>query len=195
MSSQAKADSSVRKIVFLGDSLTEGFGVEAENSFPSLIGERVAQANLPFQVVNAGLSGDTSAGGVRRIQWLLRSKIDVLVLALGANDGLRGLSLTATEENLAKIIASVRRKHPEVRVVIAGMLIPPNMGKEYSTAFREVFPRVAKNHKAELIPFLLEGVAGEPELNLPDGIHPNKEGYRIVTENVWQVLMPVLKSF
>ena len=183
-----------RRIVFLGDSLTEGYGVDARFSYPARIQRRIEASEYPFTVVNAGVSGDTSAGGLRRIQWLLRSPIDVLVLALGANDGLRGLSVDSTEENLVATVSAVRRKYPSARILLAGMLVPPNMGDDYAADFQAIFPKVAKKTKSKLIPFLLEGVAGEPELNLSDGIHPNEDGYKLIAQTVWHALEPVLRS-
>jgi acyl-CoA thioesterase-1 len=149
---------------------------------------------LKFSVVNAGLSGDTSAGGLRRIDWLLKRRADVLVLELGGNDGLRGIPVAATKTNLQAIIDRTKQKFPQAQVVIAGMQMPPNMGEEYNSAFRRMFPDLATANRAALIPFLLEGVGGKPELNLPDQIHPTAEGHRIVAENVWKVLKPVLEK-
>jgi acyl-CoA thioesterase-1 len=143
-------------------------------------------------VINAGLSGETSAGGLRRINWLLKRPIDVLVLELGANDGLRGIPAAQTRQNLQAIIDRVKEKNPAVKIIIAGMMVPPNMGADYAGEFQKIFPQLAKQNQAELIPFLLEGVAGIPELNLPDGIHPTAEGHRIVAGTVWKVVKPVL---
>jgi acyl-CoA thioesterase-1 len=147
-----------------------------------------------FEVINAGLSGETSSGGLRRINWLLKREIDVLVLALGANDGLRGISPDVTAKNLQEILNRTREKYPHVKLVIAGMEAPPNMGQDFTAQFRAIFPGLAKKNKAALIPFLLEGVGGVAELNLADGIHPNARGHEIVAENVWRVLKPVLEG-
>jgi acyl-CoA thioesterase-1 len=192
----AAAESPVRpdrKTVFvLGDSLAAGYGLDPSEAFPALLQKKVDAAGLPFEIVNAGVSGDTTAGGLRRLDWLLRRRIDVLVLELGGNDGLRGLTPSATQSNLQAIIERTRAKYPAAEIVVAGMQMPPNLGTEYREAFQKVFPEVARRHHAALIPFLLEGVGGKPDLNLPDGIHPTAEGHRIVAETVWSVLQPVL---
>jgi len=179
-------------ILILGDSLAAGYGVDREEAFPALLQRKIDTAGLKYEVINAGISGDTTAGGFRRIYWLLQRKIDVLVLELGGNDGLRGIAPATTRTNLQTIIERTKAKYPNVKVVITGMQMPPNMGQEYTAAFRKVFPEVAKQNKAALVPFLLEGVGGKPELNLPDQIHPNAEGHRIVAENIWSVLKPLL---
>ncbi len=179
-------------ILFLGDSLSAGFGLDVEEAFPSLIQKKIEQEKLPFKVVNAGLSGETTAGGLRRIDWLLKQKVDVLVIELGGNDGLRGIAPSETEKNLQGIIDKAREKNPDVVIVLAGMQAPPNMGKDYTEKFRAVFPTLTKKNSITLIPFLLEGVAGNPRLNLPDGIHPTAEGHRIIAETVWNTLNPIL---
>jgi acyl-CoA thioesterase I len=184
----------VKTIVVLGDSLAAGLGLDPSEAFPALLQKKIDAAGLGFKVVNAGVSGDTTAGGLRRINWLLKSRIDLLVVELGGNDGLRGISPEATKTNLQMIIDNARQKHPQLQVVIAGMQMPPNMGEEYNLRFRRIFPDLAKRNDAVLIPFLLEGVGGRPELNQPDRIHPNAEGSRIVTENVWKILKPVLEK-
>jgi acyl-CoA thioesterase-1 len=189
----AAADGASRTIVILGDSIAAGNGVDPSESFPSLLQERVRQKGWPYEVVNAGLSGDTTAGGVRRLPWLLKRRIDFLVIELGGNDGLRGIAPAETRANIEKIIALAREKYPEVRIVIAGMQMPQNMGADYNRKFREVFTTVAAEQKTALIPFLLEGVGGKAELNQPDRIHPNPEGHRIVADNVWAVLEPLLR--
>jgi acyl-CoA thioesterase-1 len=181
-----------RNILVLGNSLAAGYGLEPAQAFPALLQEKIDAAGLPFDVTNAGLSGDTSAGGLRRLDWLLKRKVDVLVLELGGNDGLRGLSLEATKTNLQAIIDRVKAKCPNARVVIAGMQMPANMGPEYVKQFRQIFPDLAQANKCSLIPFLLEGVGGRVDLNLPDRIHPTAEGQKIVAENVWKVLEPCL---
>ncbi len=173
-------------ILFLGDSL------DVAQAFPSLIQEKIQQEKLPFKVINAGLSGETTAGGLRRLDWLLKQKVDVLVIELGGNDGLRGIAPSETEKNLQGIIDKMREKNPDAQIVLAGMQAPPNMGKDYTEAFRAVFPTLAKKNSIELIPFLLEGVAGNPRLNLSDGIHPTAEGHRIIAETIWKTLKPVL---
>lgn len=181
-----------KSILFFGDSLTAGYGLEEEESFPSLIQERIDSLGLDYTVINGGLSGETSAGGKGRIDWVLRSDIDVFVLELGANDVLRGLDLDETEKNLRSILDAVKAKHNDIPLIIAGMQAPPNMGAEYTSQFVGIFSKLAKEYKAGLIPFLLEGVAGNPELNLADAKHPNALGQYIVRENVWKVLAKVL---
>ncbi len=181
-----------KTILFFGDSITAGLGVSPEQAFPALIQEKVDAGGLNYKIVNAGLSGETSAGGAARIDWVLRQKVDVFVLELGANDGLRGLEINQTVQNLQSIIDKVKAKYPDVKIVIAGMQMPPNMGQEYTRAFSKIFPDLAKKNNAALIPFVLEGVGGNPDLNQPDGIHPNIEGHQRVAENVWQVLKPLL---
>lgn len=183
-----------RTILFLGNSLSAGFGLDPELAFPALIQQKIDSLGWNFKVINAGLSGETSSGGLRRIDWLLQREVDVLFLELGANDGLRGIPLALTKQNLQAIIDRVRAKNPAVKIVIAGMMVPPNLGVEYARAFRAIFPELAKRNQAALVPFLLEGVGGVPELNLPDGIHPTAAGHRMVAQNVWQVLRPVLQA-
>lgn len=181
-----------KSIVVLGDSIAAGFGVEAAEAFPGLLQERINDRKLPYEVVNAGVSGDTTAGGVRRMPWLLKRKMDVLVLELGGNDGLRGITPKETKANLEKIIDLARKKNPDVQIIVAGMQMPPNMGEDYTREFREVFPAVAKEKQTQLIPFLLEGVGGKAELNLPDRIHPNPAGHKIIADTAWKVLEPLL---
>jgi acyl-CoA thioesterase I len=181
-------------VVVLGDSLASGYGLDPSESFPALLEEKIQAAGYNYMVINAGVSGDTSAGGLRRIDWLLKRRIDVLVLELGGNDGLRGIQPEVTRENLQGIIDRSRQKYPEIQIVIAGMQMPPNMGSEYTEQFQKIFPELASKNKAALVPFLLEGVGGEPGLNQPDRIHPTAEGQRIIARNVWKVLQPVLES-
>ncbi|MCA6073555.1 arylesterase [Fulvivirga sedimenti] len=176
------------RILFFGDSLTAGYGLSEEQAFPALVEKQLQQRGGNYEVINAGLSGETSAGGNSRIDWILRQKIDILVLELGANDGLRGLPLEQTRQNLQSIIDKTRAKNPDVQIVIAGMQVPPNLGEDYASGFRKIFPELAKNNNAVLIPFLLEGVAGDKSLNLPDGIHPNPKGHQIVASNVLKAL-------
>jgi acyl-CoA thioesterase-1 len=181
-----------KTIVVLGDSIASGSGVDLTEAFPSLLAKRIEEKKLPYEVVNAGVSGDTTAGGVRRMPWLLKRKIDVLVIELGGNDGLRGLVPEETRANIEKIITLAREKNPDIRIVLAGMQMPSNMGADYNRKFRDIYPSLAKEKRTELIPFLLEGVGGKAEFNQPDRIHPNPEGHKIVAENVWAVLEPVL---
>jgi acyl-CoA thioesterase-1 len=179
-------------VLFLGTSLTAGLGLDESHAYPALIQEKLDSARIPLRVVNAGVSGETSAGGLRRVDWLLRQPVAMLILELGANDALRGQDLEATRRNLQAIIDRTRAAHPDAAIVIAGMQAPPNLGDRYTSAFRDIFPDLARRNRAALIPFLLEGVAGVPRLNQADGIHPTAEGDSIVAENVWKVLLPVL---
>jgi len=181
-------------VVVLGDSLAAGFGLELSEAFPALLQGQVAKAGLNATVVNAGVSGDTSAGGLRRIDWLLKRAVHVLVLELGGNDGLRGIPVPVTRTNLQAIIERTKQKYPEAKVVIVGMQMPTNMGPEYNASFARIFPELARVNGAALVPFLLEGVAGRPELNQPDLIHPTAEGQQILAENVWKVLRPLLEK-
>jgi len=181
-----------KTILFFGDSITAGYGLSIEEAFPSHVEKILSSQGKKVKVVNAGLSGETSAGGLSRIDWILRQDIDIFVLELGANDGLRGLPLSQTKANLQAIIDKVKAKNPEVSIVLAGMMVPPNLGKEYTTEFRDIYPALAKKNSATLIPFLLEGVAGDDKLNIADGIHPNIEGHKIVGRNVSQILSTLL---
>ncbi|HEX6847390.1 MAG TPA: arylesterase [Chitinophagaceae bacterium] len=181
-----------KSIVFFGNSLTAGYGLSPEQAFPALIQKKIDSLGLPYQVVNAGVSGETSSGGKTRIDWILQQPMDIFVLELGANDGLRGTPLSETKKNLQDIIDMVKAKYPDTKLVFAGMEIPPNMGQAYTAEFRNIYKDLAAQNKMTLIPFLLEGVGGEPDLNQADGIHPNEEGSRIVAENVWRVLEKLL---
>lgn len=187
-----QASSNPKVILFFGDSLTAGYGLSPGEAFPALVEKKCIQNGTPCKVINAGLSGETSAGGLSRIDWVLRQPIDVFVLELGANDGLRGLPLDQTIENLQAIIDKVKKKYPDAKIVVAGMMVPPNLGPEYTTNFRKIFPALARKNDAALIPFLLQDVAGHEKLNLGDGIHPNQEGHRIVANNVYEVLSRLL---
>ena len=181
-----------KTVVFFGDSLTAGYGVEPDEAYPALIQGKIEEAGLAWRVVNAGLSGETTAGGLRRLDWVLRQPVDVFVLELGGNDGLRGIPPGTTRSNLSAMITRIRERHPDVTVVLAGMQMPTNMGPDYTQQFAAVFPEVARETGAVLIPFLLEGVGGVPSLNLPDGVHPTPEGHAIVAETVWRTLRPLL---
>ncbi len=183
---------STKTILFFGNSLTAGYGLDQDQSFPSLIQEKLNSASLEYTVVNAGLSGETTAGGLGRIDWMLKNKVDIFVLELGANDGLRGIKTTATKKNLQGIIDKVKAKYPNCDIIIAGMEAPPNMGEKFTSDFRTLFKDLAKSNNISLIPFLLKDVAGEENLNLPDGIHPNVEGQKIVATNVWETLKELL---
>lgn len=180
-------------ILFYGDSLTAGYGLSTEEAFPSIIGKKLQEKGTPVKVVNAGLSGETSAGGLNRLEWVLKQPIDIFVLELGANDGLRGLPLDQTQKNLQSIIDKVSAKYPKAKIVIAGMMVPPNMGPDYTASFRKIFPELARKNNATLIPFLLQDVAGQEKLNIADGIHPNAEGHKIVAGNVLKIIEPLLK--
>jgi acyl-CoA thioesterase-1 len=181
-----------KTILFFGNSLTAGYGLETEESFPSLIQNKLDSLDLDYEVINAGLSGETTSGGKNRLEWVLNQKVDVFVLELGANDGLRGVPLSETKMNLQAIIDMVRQKNEDTKIILAGMMIPPNMGQDYTAEFQTIFPDLAKQNEIRLIPFLLDGVAGNSELNLEDGIHPTAEGQKIVAHNVWTVLKEVL---
>jgi acyl-CoA thioesterase-1 len=183
---------SLKNIIFFGNSLTAGYGVEGSEAFPALIQEKIDSLKLPYKVINAGISGETTAGGKSRIDWVLRQPVDVFVLELGANDGLRGIPLSETLKNLQAIIDDVKKKYPSAKIILAGMEIPPNMGKRYTDDFRVLYRQLAEKNQTLLIPFLLQGVGGEPELNQADGIHPNVKGHRIVADNVWAVLKDAL---
>lgn len=179
-------------ILFYGDSLTAGNGLAVEEAFPALIQKKLTEKGKAVKVINAGLSGETSAGGISRLDWVLRQPVDIFVLELGANDGLRGLPLDQTQKNLQAIIDKVKTKNPAVKIVVAGMMVPPNLGPDYTTKFQKIFPALAKKNNAALIPFLLQDVAGNEKLNNPDGIHPNVEGHKIVANTVLKVLEPLL---
>jgi acyl-CoA thioesterase-1 len=187
-----QARSSQKVILFFGDSLTAGYGLSPEEAFPSLVGEQLNKQGKLCKVIPAGLSGETSAGGLSRIDWVLRQQPDVFVLELGANDGLRGLPLDQTEKNLQAIINKVKTKYPKTKIVIAGMMVPPNMGPAYTEKFQKIFPALAKKNNATLIPFLLVNVAGNEKLNQADGIHPTAEGHQIVANTITKIIEPLL---
>ena len=181
-------------ILFVGTSLTAGYGIGADFAYPAVIQQKIDSAGLPYRVVNAGISGETSAGGLRRIDWALQQRVSVLVLELGANDALRGLSVDSMKSNLNEIVHRTRAKYPKAKIVIVGMEAPPNLGQTYATSFRDAFRDVAQTNHAVLVPFLLEGVGGRRELNQEDGIHPTVQGQRILAGTVWQYLRPVLRQ-
>lgn len=183
------ANAGTKRVVILGDSITAGYGLDPEEAYPALLQQKIHAAALKYTVVNAGVSGDTTAGGLRRVSWTLgRDGADVIVIALGGNDGLRGISPAETEQNLVGIVEKTRAKNPQVKVVIAGMEMPTNFGADFVASFKAVFPKVAAEQKAALVPFLLEGVGGDEKLNQPDRIHPTAEGQQVVARNVWKVL-------
>ena len=178
----------------MGDSITAGYGIGEDRAFPALIQTKLDNAGFDYRVMNAGVSGDTSAGGLARTNWLLKRPVDIFVLELGANDGLRGHPVNTTHENLTAILEKVKSKYPDAKLILAGMQVPPNLGPDYSKAFRSTFETVAENTGAHLIPFILEGVGGIAELNQADGIHPTVEGHAIIAELVWEHLEPLLEE-
>ncbi len=182
-------------VLFFGNSLTAGYGLDPDESFPGILQQWFDSAGVEVRVVNAGVTGETTATGKNRVEWVLsQQRVDVFVLELGGNDGLRGIPTEETARNLRDIIAVVRNKQPNAAIVLAGMMVPPNMGQEYSADFERIFPDVAASEQVALITFLLEGVAGEAHLNLPDGIHPNREGQRIVAKTVWPFVAPLIEN-
>ncbi|WP_111709520.1 arylesterase [Lutibacter citreus] len=187
-------NSATKTILCFGDSLTAGYGLnDVNDGFPALIQTKIDSLSLGYTVINSGVSGETTAGGKSRINWILNNqKIDVFVLELGANDGLRGVPLKETRENLQAIIDAVLEKNSDTKIILAGMQLPPNMGKDYTTKFKTIFPELAKKNQLHLIPFLLKDVAGIPTLNQADGIHPTVKGQKIVAKNVWAVLKEVI---
>ena len=182
-----------KTIIFFGDSLTAGYGVDPDEAFPGLVQQKITAAKLPWRVVNAGLSGETTAGGLRRLDWVLRQPVDIFVIELGGNDGLRGIAPAASRSNLQAMIDRIRTQQPHVTIVLAGMQLPPNLGREHTREFAAMYPDLATANRLPLIPFLLDGVGGVPSLNLPDGIHPTAEGHEIVARTVWSVIQPLLR--
>ncbi|KIO76113.1 GDSL family lipase [Pedobacter lusitanus] len=191
ITSTAKKDQ-VKHILFFGTSLTAGLGVNPEQAFPALIQKKIDSLHLPYKVINAGLSGETSAAGKSRINWILKQPVDIFVLELGSNDGLRGIPVTETTANLQAIIDRVKEKYPKARLLLTGMQMPPSMGEKYTKPFAAMFPALAKKNNMDLLPFLLKDVGGITRLNQKDGIHPNPEGHQIVAANVWSKLQPEL---
>ena len=191
--STRKKSSATKTILVFGDSLTAGYGLEDVNdAFPSIIQTKIDSLSLGYTVINSGVSGETTAGGKSRINWVLNQKIDVFILELGANDGLRGVPLTETRKNLQAIIDTVLEKNSETKIILAGMQLSPNMGEDYTSEFKTIFPELAKENKLYLIPFLLKDVGGNTALNQADGIHPTVDGHKILANNVWTVLEPLL---
>lgn len=183
-----------KRILFFGDSITAGYGIDKEKAFPALIQQKIDSLGWDYKAVNGGLSGETSAGGLRRVDWMLRQPVSVFVLELGGNDGLRGIDLDATQNNLQKIIDKVEAKYPNAKIVLAGMQVPPNLGPDYTQEFKTMYPDLAEKNNAKLIPFLLKGVGGNPDLNQSDGIHPTTQGHQVVAETVWDTLKPILQD-
>ena len=177
-----------KTILFFGNSLTAGYGVDPSEAYPALIQDKIDSLGLNYKVINAGVSGETTADGNSRIDWILKQPVDIFVLELGGNDGLRGIPLSETKKNLQSIIDKVKAKYPNANIILEGMQIPPNMGPAYTSKFKEIYPELAKENNIGLVPFLLKGVGGDPKLNQRDGIHPTAEGHKIVAQNVWEVL-------
>lgn len=181
-----------KTILFFGDSITAGYGLETEQAFPARIQSKIDSLDLNYSVVNAGLSGETTAGGLRRVDWILQQQVEIFVLELGGNDGLRGIDPENTKKNLQGIIDKVQKTYPNAEIVLTGMQAPPNLGKIYTDEFSNIFYELAEENNVIFMPFILKDVAGNPELNLPDGIHPTAKGHQIVAENLWDVLRPLL---
>jgi len=192
--SDSTSISNTKTILFFGNSLTAGMGLEMDEAFPSLIQDKIDSLQLDYKVINAGLSGETTASGMNRLNWVLKQKTDIFILELGANDGLRGIPLAETRKNLQIIIDRVRQKNQSTKIILAGMMIPPNMGPEYTNEFRDIFPSLAKKNDIFLIPFILENVAGIKDLNQEDGIHPTSIGHKIVANNVWEILQKAIRK-
>jgi acyl-CoA thioesterase-1 len=187
------ANDTAKRIVILGDSITAGYGLDPAEAYPALLQGKITAAHLPYTIANAGVSGDTTAGGLRRIDWAMGKGADVLIIALGGNDGLRGISPEETKKNLLGIIEKARAKNPAIKILLAGMQMPDTMGLDYTTRFKAVFPEAANESKSTLIPYLLEGIGGNEELNQPDGIHPTPQGQQKVAEIVWKILAPEIR--
>ena len=190
--SKKPTQSNKKTIIFFGNSLSAAYGIEPAQGFVGLTAQRIDSLDLPYEIVNAGLSGETTAGGKTRIEWILRQPVDIFILELGGNDALRGIDPDDSYKNLKFIIEKVKGKYPLAKIVLAGMEAPPNLGSDFTSKFRQMYPKLAKEYNASLIPFLLDGVGGIAELNLPDGIHPTPEGHQIVAANVWSVLEDLL---
>jgi acyl-CoA thioesterase-1 len=189
---QAKGQD-VKTILFFGDSITAGLGVDKQQAFPALIQHKIDSLGLHYEVLNGGLSGETSAGGLRRIDWVLQRSIDVFVLELGGNDGLRGIELTSTRENLQRIIDKVQAKNADTKILLAGMQVPPNLGIEYTRAFQAMYPKLAKANNIRLIPNIMDALGGNDELVQSDGIHPTPKGHQVIAHTIWEVLKAYLK--
>jgi len=186
-------ETNTKTILCFGDSITAGYGLDDSNdAFPAVLQQKVDALDLNYTVINSGLSGETTAGGKSRISWILNQEIDLFILELGANDGLRGVPLSETRENLQAIIDAVNKKSPETKIILAGMQLPPNMGQDYTSEFKQIFIDLAKQNNLEFIPFILKDVGGIAELNQADGIHPTVEGHKILANTVWETLKPLL---
>lgn len=183
---------SAKTILFFGDSITAGLGVDQEQAFPALIQNKIDSLGLNYEVINGGLSGETSAGGLRRIDWVLQRDIDIMILELGGNDGLRGIDLSSTKQNLQDIIDKVEAKNPNVEIILAGMQVPPNLGQDYTREFENLYPNLARENNLSLIPMIMDKLGGDQDLIQGDGIHPTPEGHKEISDTVWKVLKPVL---
>lgn len=185
-------DSDAKTILFFGDSITAGLGVDKSQAFPALIQDRIDSLGLNYEVINGGLSGETSAGGLRRIDWTLQRDIDIMILELGGNDGLRGIDLNSTKANLQQIINKVKAKNPDTEIILAGMQVPPNLGQDYTKQFETIYPELAEENDLPLIPMIMDKVGGDEELMQSDGLHPTPEGHKVIADTVWEILRPVL---
>ena len=185
-------NSEEKRILFFGDSITAGLGVDKSQSFPALIQQKLDSAGMNYEVINAGLSGETSAGGLRRIDWVMQKPVDIFVLELGGNDALRGIDLGSTKNNLQQIIDKVQEKYPEVQIFLAGMQVPPNLGQEYTSNFQKMYPELAEENDLPLIPMMLEKIGGSDIYMQEDGIHPTPAGHNIIAESIWNELSPIL---
>jgi acyl-CoA thioesterase-1 len=186
-------DTEKQTILFFGDSITAGLGVQQEQAFPALIQKRIDSLGMNYEAINGGLSGETSAGGLRRIDWILRRDIDIMVLELGGNDGLRGIELSSTKDNLQKIIEKFQTKNPNAQIILAGMQVPPNLGQEYTSEFQTIYPDLAEENDLPLIPLIMDKLGGSEELIQGDGIHPTPKGHEVIAVTVWDVLLPFLE--
>ena len=191
-SAAQKTNEKKKSILFFGDSISAAYGLDKSEGFVNIVRERIDSLGLNYKVVNAGVSGETTAGGKGRIDWILKQPIDIFVLELGGNDALRGLAVKSSYDNLEYVIKKVKEKYPACKIVLAGMMAPPNMGESFTKPFAEMYPKLAKAHNTSLIPFILDGVAGMPDLNQKDGIHPTAEGHKILADNVWKVIEELL---
>jgi len=181
-------------ILFFGDSITAGYGLTEEQAFPAIIQQKIDSLGLNYKVINSGLSGETTAGGLRRIDWVLQQHVDIFVLELGGNDGLRGIDPLNSKQNLQGIMDKVRETYPEADILLTGMEAPPNMGQTYTSRFREIYTELRNENDVSFMPFILEGVAGDPDLNQSDGIHPTEAGHRVVADDLWEYLRPMLSE-
>lgn len=181
-----------KTILFFGDSISAGYGIQPQQAFPAVIQDKIDSLGLKYEVINGGLSGETSAGGLRRISWVLQRDIDIMILELGGNDGLRGIDLSSTKENLQQIIDRAKAKNPEIEIIIAGMQVPPNLGTDYTKEFQDLYPELAEKNNLTLIPLILDKVGGRDEFMQPDQIHPNEKGHKIIAEMVWGYLYKIL---